>query len=412
MAAEAGLERRTLTGLAEAEANGRRALVRVDFNVPLDGEGDERRVASDARIRAALPTVHELLGRGAVIVLASHLGRPKGRRVPGLSLRPVAAHIEDLLGRRIVFLAEPFDERALKLVRNAQGGEIFLLENLRYEPGESANDPGFAGQLAEFGEYFVQDAFGTCHRNHASTVGVTEHLDPCVAGVLVERELAAFQHLEDPARPFLAILGGAKIAGKLETIRGLAERCQRVCLGGAMANTFLLAQGRELGGSLVEEDLAGKARELLHDHGPELMLPRDAVVSREIDAGSERRAVAIDAVEPGWKILDIGPATVRAFEEEIDRARSVFWNGPLGVFETPPFDAGTRAIAERLAEATGRGAYTVAGGGDSVAALEAAGCADDLSHVSTGGGAALELVSGAPLPGIAALDRPVAGGGE
>jgi phosphoglycerate kinase len=284
---------------------------------------------------------------------------------------------------------------------------VVLLENLRFDPGETANDPAFAKRLASFADLFVQDAFGSCHRAHASTVGVTEHLDPCVAGKLVERELVAFRRLlEDPRRPFVAILGGAKIAGKLETLRGLLERCDRVCLGGGMANTFLLARGIEVGDSLVEHDLLEEARVLLERHGESLDLPADVVVARELAPGGEARTVAATAVAPGWKILDAGPETVEAFGARIRAAGTVFWNGPLGVFETPPFDAGTRALAEVVASATAGGVYTVVGGGDSVAAIEEAGRLADVSHASTGGGAALELISGVTLPGIAALDAP------
>lgn len=400
------LGRRTVGSLTAEESNGRRALVRVDFNVPLEDVDGERRIASDARLRAALPTVRELMGKSVVIVLASHLGRPEGKPDPALSLRPVARLFGELLDRPVVFLAEPFDERSLKLVRNAQGGEVHLLENLRFDPGETANDPEFARRLAAFGDLFVQDAFGTCHRAHASTVGVTEHLDPCVVGLLVERELAAFARVLDPEPPFVAIMGGAKIAGKLETVRGVAGRAQRVFLGGGMANTFLLARGISTGDSLVEEDLTGMAAELLDEFGDRIVLPVDAVVARSIEHAPEHRTVAVEEVEPGWRILDVGPRTVGGIQKEVARAKTVFWNGPLGVFETPPFDSATRAVAKILAEATERGAYTVVGGGDSVAALEEAGLAERVSHVSTGGGAALELVSGVELPGVLALDAP------
>lgn len=411
----AGLARRTLASLRPEEVEGRRALVRVDFNVPLEGEGASRRVTSDTRIRGAVPTIRALLARSAVIILASHLGRPRGTRVPQLSLKPVAERLEALLERRIAFLAEPFDERSQRLVRDAQPGEIHLLENLRFEPGETANDAGFARRLAAFGELFVQDAFGTVHRAHASTVGVAEHLHPRVAGLLLERELASFRRLlESPQAPFVAVLGGAKIAGKLETVTGLARRCDRVCLGGGMANTFLAARGLEVGDSLVERDRIPEAEQLLAERPEALLLPEDVVVAREIGPDAEARVVPVDRVPVGWKILDIGPATVHAFGRVISSARTVFWNGPMGVFETPPFDAGTRAIAEHLTGATEAGAYTIAGGGDSVAALEQSGRAGAVSHVSTGGGAALELVTGAILPGVVVLDpaevEPVAGG--
>jgi phosphoglycerate kinase len=398
------LGRRTLDSLTERESRGRRALVRVDYNVPMEGPDGERRIVSDVRIRATLPTLGELAARSAVIVLASHLGRPKGKPDPALSLRPVAERLGELLDRPVVFLAAPFDERSLKLVLNAQGGETFLLENLRFEPGETANDADFTRRLVAFGELFVQDAFGTCHRAHASTVGVTDHLDPCVAGRLVERELAAFSRVLDAEPPFVAIMGGAKVAGKVETVRGIAERADRVFLAGGMANTFLLARGMPIGDSLHELGLAGEADRLMAAFGERIALPIDAVVAREISSDADRRTVAVDQVEPGWRILDVGPRTVDAIEEGVRNARTVFWNGPLGVFETPPFDAGTRAVAKLLASETDRGAYTVVGGGDSAAAIEEAGLADRVSHVSTGGGAALELVSGVTLPGIAALD--------
>jgi phosphoglycerate kinase len=400
------LGRRTLDSLTERESRGRRALARVDYNVPMEGPDGERRIVSDVRIRATLPTLRDLAARGTVIVLASHLGRPKGKPEPALSLRPVAERLGELLERPVVFLARPFDERSLKLVLNAQGGETFLLENLRFEPGETANDPDFARRLAAFGELFVQDAFGTCHRAHASTVGVTHHLDPCVAGWLVKRELAAFGRVLDPEPPFVAIMGGAKVAGKIETVRGVAVRADRVFLAGGMANTFLLARGMPVGDSLHEPELAGEAERLMAELGDRIALPADVVVAREISSDAERRTVAVDQVEPGWRILDVGPRTVGAIEKGLKNARTVFWNGPLGVFETPPFDAGTRAVAKLLATETDRGAYTVVGGGDSAAAIEEAGLADRVSHVSTGGGAALELVSGVSLPGIAALDPP------
>lgn len=401
----AGPTRRTLEDLTPEEANGRRALVRVDFNVPLEGDAPDRYVASDARIRASLPTIEALLRRGAVIVLASHLGRPGGEPDASLSLGPVAARLEELLGRRNVFLPEPFDERSVKIVREAQGGEIFLLENLRFHPGEEANDRDFAELLAGYGEYFVQDAFGSCHRAHASIVGVTEFLRPRVAGELVARELAAFRRVLDPVRPFVAVVGGAKVAGKLEVVRDLADRAEKVCLGGGMANTFLKSQGVEVADSLVEEERLEEAGSLLERFGDALVLPVDAVIAREIAPGVETRTVALEeGVEAGWRILDVGPRTVERFERVLEDARTVFWNGPLGVFETPPFDAATRAIAERLAAMTERGAYTVTGGGDSLAALEETGLVESVSHASTGGGAALELVSGKKLPGIEALD--------
>ena len=401
---ETALQRRTVDDLKPEEVNGRRALVRVDFNVPLEGRGDEVRVASDVRVRATLPTVKGLIQRGAAVVLVSHLGRPGGEPRSELSLAPVAQCLEELLGRRVIFLSKPFDERALKLVRTGQPGDVFLLENLRFEPGETANEPGFADLLARFGQLFVQDAFGTCHRAHASTVGVADHLSPRVAGRLVECELRAFDRLREPERPFVAVLGGAKIAGKLEIVDELAERADRVCLGGGMANTFLLAIGAEVGNSLVEPDRVEAARQILDRYPDVLLLPADAVVAADVDADAKRETVSADEVPPGRKILDIGPASVAAIVNALKGARTVFWNGPLGVFETPPFDGGTLAVAKGLADVTTRGAYTVIGGGDSIAALERGGLMGSVSHVSTGGGAALKLVSGAALPGIEVLD--------
>jgi phosphoglycerate kinase len=402
------LARLSIEDLDRAEVAGRRALVRVDFNVPLEGTGESRRVASDVRIRAALPTVRWLLEREATVVLASHLGRPKGRE-PELTMAPVAERLGELLGLRVEYLADGFGAGAVERTRTARGA-VVVLENLRFDPGEKANDPEFARRLAAFGDLFVEDAFGACHRAHASTVGVTRHLSPCAAGTLVERELAAFRRLlEAPRRPFVAVLGGAKIAGKLETVRGLLGRCDTVCLGGGMANTFLLARGAEVGDSLVEPDLVTEAGSLLAEHGDALELPVDVVVARELRPGADRRAVPADAVEAGWRILDAGPATVAAYGRRVAEAGTVFWNGPLGVFETPPFDAGTRGFAELMAGATRAGAFTVVGGGDSIAALEEAGRMGDVSHASTGGGAALELLSGAALPGIEALDPPRGG---
>jgi phosphoglycerate kinase len=399
------LARRTVDDLSPAEVHGRRALVRVDFNVPLEETGERRQVASDVRLRATVPTLEVLRERGAIVVLVSHLGRPKGRD-ESLSLRPVAERLEELLERRVVFLPEPFAEGAVDRVRSARDGEVFLLENVRFEPGETRNDPELARRLAEYGELFVQDAFGTCHRAHASTVTAAHHLRPRVAGRLVARELGAFRRLlVGPERPFLAILGGAKVAGKLETIRGLSQRCDRLCLGGGMANTFVAARGVAIGDSLVDQELVDEARALLEELGEKLVLPVDAVVAERAEEGTRTRTVAIeDGVEPGWKILDIGPATVESFGRALEGARTVFWNGPLGVFEVPPFDRATRDIAEQLAGTTKRGAFTVVGGGDSIAALEQAGMLDRVSHASTGGGASLELVSGAELPGIEVLD--------
>jgi phosphoglycerate kinase len=396
------LVRLSLDDLEAAEISGRRVLVRVDFNVPLEGEGESRRVSSDARIRAALPTIRALLAQRATVVLASHLGRPRNGRDPELTLKPVADRLQTLMDRGVVYLPEPFDERALKLVRSSEGGEVFLLENLRFDPGEKANDPEFARRLAAFADVFVQDAFGSCHRAHASTVGVTEHLDPCVAGKLVERELAAFRRLlEDPRRPFVAILGGAKISDKIGVIESLLGRCDRLLIGGGMANTFLRAQGHELGDSLVEESAVETARELLGRAGNKLVLPADIVIADAFAADARTRVVPAGEVPAGWRVMDIGPETVARFREALQGARLVVWNGPMGVFELQPFAEGTNAVARLVAES---GATSIIGGGDSAAAVEQAGLAERMSHISTGGGASLEFLEGRTLPGVAALN--------
>lgn len=402
--------RLAVTDLDRRALSGQRALVRVDFNVPLSEQDGEMTVASDARIRAALPTIEWLGHHGARVILVSHLGRPAGERVADLSLRPVARRLKELLGRQVVFLPN-LERDALRLVRGGEGVDVVLLENIRYEAGETKNDPVLADRLAQFGQLFVQDAFGTCHRAHASTVGVAERLSPSVAGTVVARELAAFERLTPPARPFVAILGGAKIAGKLDVIDALAGSCDRICLGGGMANTFLAAAGTEIGDSLFEPDRLDAARRLLAEHGDKLLLPVDAVVASELSSESPRSTIDLGAVDAEKKILDIGPRSVTAIARELGRARTIFWNGPLGVFEIPPFDVGTVEVARRLGAVTRSGAFSIAGGGDSIAALERAGEIGAISHVSTGGGAALELVAGKHLPGIEVLDPYPRGGG-
>jgi phosphoglycerate kinase len=375
----------------------KRVLVRVDFNVPLQ----EGKITDDRRIRAALPTIQYLLDQGAIVILMSHLGRPKGKVVEEMRLTPVAARLAELLNRPVTKLEDCVGEAVHAEVQAAQPGDVILLENLRFHAGERANDPEFARQLASLADVYVDDAFGAAHRAHASVVGVAEYL-PAVAGFLMEKELTALGGaLENPEHPFVAILGGAKISGKIEVIDNLLPKVERLLIGGGMANTFFKAQGYEVGESLVEEDALAVARETLSRAGDKLVLPVDVVVADAFDAQANSKVVAVDGVPQDWRILDIGPKTLERFGELLRPARTVVWNGPMGVFEFEKFAEGTFALARLLAELD---ATTVIGGGDSAAAIEQAGLADKMSHISTGGGASLEFLEGKTLPGVAALD--------
>ncbi len=392
--------KRTLPSLAGQPLEGERAFVRVDFNVPLE----HGRVTDLTRIRAALPTITWLSERGARVLLASHLGRPKGKRGPEFSLEPVKRVLEAELGVPVEFL-DHLGESAARATHRLRRGQVMLLENTRFWPGEETNDPSLAQSFADLGDMYVNDAFGTAHRAHASTEGVAHLLKPAVAGFLMARELEYLSDaLDDPARPFVAVLGGAKISGKIDVIDALLERVDTIIIGGAMANTFFLAMGFEVGGSLVEPDRVDMARDLMARAGERLVLPETVVVARSLSSDAEWKEVARDAVEPEWSIFDIGATSADAFADRIKQASTVVWNGPMGVFETPPFDRGTKTFAHAMADATDRGCVTVVGGGDSAAAVSAAGVQDQVSHVSTGGGAALELLRGKTLPGIAALD--------
>lgn len=393
--------KRTLASLDAGLLDGRRALVRVDFNVPLaDG-----RVTDDTRIRAALPTIRHLRERGARVVLLSHLGRPKGAPDPKYSLRPVARALEALIGAPVTFVADPASDAAVVETKRLPRGGVALAENTRFHPGEEKNDQELAARFAALGDLYVDDAFGSAHRAHASTEAVAHILKPAVAGYLMEQELAYLgQALEDPKRPFLAVLGGAKISGKIDLIEALLPKVDEIIIGGAMACTFFRAMGLETGTSLVEEDRVDMARALLDRAGRKLVLPSGAVVARTLDAGAETRSVRRDAIPAGWAMYDIDDLSAQDFAAAIEVAGTAVWNGPMGVFETPPFDRGTLTVAHAMARATGRGAVTIVGGGDSAAAVARAGVADQMSHVSTGGGASLEFLEGRVLPGVAALD--------
>ncbi|HET7553885.1 MAG TPA: phosphoglycerate kinase [Gemmatimonadaceae bacterium] len=395
---------KTIRDLADSEIRGKRALVRVDFNVPLDAEGN---VTDDTRIRASLPTIDALFERGArVVVLLSHLGRPKGKPDPAYSLAPVARRLVELSSHPVIFVPSTVSDDALTATRTAPEGTIVLLENTRYFPGEEKNDADLSRDLAKLGDFYVNDAFGSAHRAHASTEGVAHHLHPAVAGLLMESELSYLGGaLESPERPFVAILGGAKISGKIDVINNLLPKVDRLLIGGAMACTFFRAMDLETGGSLVEEDRVELAGKILADAGEKLVLPSDVVVAPSMDAGHRAHAAARDAIPANEAVFDIGPESSKAFAKIIESAKTVVWNGPMGVFEHPPFDAGTRAVGEAMARATDAGATTIVGGGDSAAAMEEMGLARRVSHVSTGGGASLEFLEGKTLPGVAALDQ-------
>jgi phosphoglycerate kinase len=378
---------------------GRKVFVRVDFNVPLTESGE---ISSDARIRATLPTIQLLLAKGATVILASHLGKPGGKPDPKLSLRPVAARLSELLSRQVTLAPDCIGPKTRQLVEQAAPGSVMLLENLRFHPGETANDPEFASELASLADLYVNDAFGTAHRAHASTAGIAQHFDRPAAGLLMEKEITVLSRLlESPGRPFIALIGGAKISDKVGVIANLLLKVDKLLVGGGAAFTFLAAGGRLIGKSLCEPGLLDRARELSSD--PKVVLPADVMVAADPDHGASARPVSVAGIPPAERGLDIGPATSWLYSDVLKDAKTIVWAGPMGVFEKEAFSHGTKAVCQAMARATERGATTVAGGGDTLAALAMFGVLDKVTHASTGGSACLEFLEGRELPGVKAL---------
>jgi phosphoglycerate kinase len=394
-----------MRSLRDIDVKGKRVLMRVDFNVPLSG----REVADDTRIRASLPSINYVLENGGKLVLMSHLGRPKGKRDETLSLKPVAESLGKLLDRKIRFMPRCLGEENESASCTMAEGDVMLLENTRFHSEETSNDSGFAKELARLGDVYVNDAFGSAHRAHASVEAVTRCFKEKAPGFLMEKELTYLSELlGSPKRPFVTVLGGAKVSGKTDVIRNLLPRVDRLLLGGAMIFTFFKSMGHEIGSSLLEKDKLSLARELLDDWGKKILLPRDVSVGREFDKDTDKKQVDVDKIEEGWIGLDIGEKTIAEYQGVLAAANTIFWNGPMGVFEFPRFEAGTRAIASRIAEkSTGKdsesAATTIVGGGDTIAAIHKFGYVDRMTHVSTGGGASLEFLAGLTLPGVEAL---------
>ncbi|HEY6069731.1 MAG TPA: phosphoglycerate kinase [Chthoniobacterales bacterium] len=392
----------------DVDVRGKRVLVRVDFNVPIKEDGDKVEITDDTRIREALPTINYLREHKAKTILMSHFGRPKGKRVQKYTLRPVADHLHTLIDQPVMFSHDTIGEVPQKIVNGMCDGDVAMLQNLRFQPGEEANDPKFAAALADLGDVYVNDAFGAAHRAHASTAGIAMFMNVRAMGFLMEKELKYLhEELDKPAKPFVVIMGGAKVSDKIGVLKALMQKADSILIGGAMANTFFKAQGIPIGASRVEADKTNLANELVDlakERGVKLLLPIDVVETQEIKAGAKTRNTsrlsAESGISEGWQAVDIGRATISLFEEEIAKAKTILWNGPVGIFEIPDFAGGTIAIAEALAKS---GATTVIGGGDSVTAVKQAGLADKMTFISTGGGASLELLEGKELPGVAAL---------
>jgi phosphoglycerate kinase len=399
------VSKKTLANLSAEDLSGKRALVRVDFNVPVDDSG---KITDDTRIRAALPTIQDLTQKGAKVILVSHFGRPKGVD-DKLRLTPVAKRLSELLGQEVVKTDDSIGDEVAAKVGALQNGQVLLLENVRFYKEEEKNDPEFAKKLAANADLYVNDAFGTAHRAHASTEGVTKYLSPSVGGYLIEKELQYLQNaIENPQRPLVAIIGGSKVSSKIGVIEALLEKCDKLIIGGGMIFTFFKARGLSVGKSLVEEDKLELAKSLeakAKEKGVTFLLPTDVVIADKFAADANSQTVSVESIPDGWMGLDIGPDSIKVFQEALADCKSVVWNGPMGVFEFEKFAAGTEAIAHTLAEISKGGATTIIGGGDSVAAVEKVGLADQMSHISTGGGASLELLEGKELPGIVALDE-------
>lgn len=398
------MSKKTVANLSAADVSGKRVLVRVDFNVPLDEAGN---ITDDTRIRAALPTIQDLTSKGGKVILTSHFGRPKGVD-DKLRLTPVAKRLSELLGQEVIKFDDCIGDEVASGTAAMQNGQVALLENVRFYKEEEKNDPEFAKKLASVADLYVNDAFGTAHRAHASTEGVTHYLKPSVAGYLIEKELQYLQAaIENPQRPLAAIIGGSKVSSKITVIETLLEKCDKLLLGGGMIFTFFKARGLNVGKSLVEEDKLELAKSLeakAKARGVQLLLPTDVVVADNFAADANAQTVSVESIPDGWMGLDVGPDSVKTFQAALADCKSVLWNGPMGVFEFDKFAVGTEAIARTLADLTKTGTSTIIGGGDSVAAVEKVGVADQMSHISTGGGASLELLEGKVLPGIAALD--------
>jgi len=397
--------KKTVANLSASDLSGKRVFVRADFNVPIDGG----KITDDTRIRAALPTIQDLTSKGAKVILASHFGRPKGKVNESMRLTPVAGRLSELLGKPVVKVDDCVGEQVTSAVGNMKDGDVLLLENVRFYPGEEENDPEFAKQLASVADMYVNDAFGTAHRAHASTEGVTKFLSPSVAGYLIEKELKFLQGaIENPQKPLAAIIGGSKVSSKIGVIETLLDKCDKLLLGGGMIFTFYKARGLNVGKSLVEEDKLELAKSLeakAKEKGVAMLLPTDVILADNFANDANTQVASVESIPDGWMGLDIGPDSIKVFQEALADCKSVLWNGPMGVFEMSNFAKGTEAIAQTLAGLTGSGSTTIIGGGDSVAAVEQLGLGEKMSHISTGGGASLELLEGKELPGISALDE-------